>query len=71
MEVVVLLGTITIDESAAILVVESGILEALVNLLNGKLKFHLIGYIFLGSSLSTLESVIITLPQRPSIFIQK
>ena len=69
MEVVVLLGTITIDESAAILVVESGILEALVNLLNGKLKFHLIVYIFLASSLSTLESAItLTLSQRLPMF---
>lgn len=38
LEVVVLLGTVAGDQAAAELIVETGILQALVNLLNGELK---------------------------------
>lgn len=38
LEVVVLVGTVAADEAAAKLLVDAGILDSLVNLLNGKLS---------------------------------
>ena len=44
LEVVILLGTVAADESAARLLADSGVLGALVNLLNGKYSLKLIRF---------------------------
>jgi len=41
LEVVIMIGTVSMDDSCAALLAKSGIIPALIELLNGKLQFFL------------------------------
>lgn len=41
LEVVIMIGTVSMDDSCAALLAKSGVIPALIELLNGKLQFSL------------------------------
>lgn len=55
---VVLLGTVAGDQAAAELIVETGILQALVNLLNGELKRDVCSWRYTSFSLLGFKNLI-------------